>query len=95
MYNNLFLPLSSQPYIPSLCRAIIEGDKASVDAWRRGDHWSTLEQLIVAANSSPGHIPSTTGLAAGTGEQWACLQCTLLNPGHSVVCDVCQFPRSS
>lgn len=83
-----------KPHIPSLCRAIVAGDKASADAWRCGDHWSTLEQLIVAANSSPGHAPSTTG-TGHTGEQWACLQCTLLNPGHAVVCDICQFPRSS
>lgn len=86
--------IQMKPHLPRLCRAIVEGNKADAETWRCGDHWSTLEQLIVATNSSPGHIPSSAGLV-GTGEQWACLQCTLLNPAHSTVCDVCQFPRSS
>lgn len=80
-----------QPHLPSLCRAIIEGDKAGADAWQRGDLWSTIEQLIAATNSSPNHTSST----AAAGGQWSCRQCTLLNSAHSVMCDACQFPRSS
>ena len=85
--------LPPQPHLPDLCRAITAGDKAGADTWRHSSHWSTLEQLVTAANSSPDHAPSAV-VPKGSGEQWACQQCTLLNPAHSSVCEVCQLPRN-
>ncbi|CAI8045492.1 Nuclear protein localization protein 4 homolog [Geodia barretti] len=82
-------------HIPSLCRAILEGDRAAGDAWRHSEHWSTIEQLVAGANVSPVHTTRATTTAATSGEQWSCVQCTLLNAPGSAACDACQFPRVS
>jgi nuclear protein localization family protein 4 len=82
-------------HIPSLCRAILDGDRAAGDAWRHREHWSTIEQLVAGASVSPVHTTRATTTAATSGEQWSCVQCTLLNAPGSAVCDACQFPRVS
>ena len=94
-YQSCHLPAPySQAHIPSLCRAILEGDKAGGDAWRHSEHWSTIEQLVAGAHASPAHTPGPPAAAAvAQGEHWSCVQCTLLNAPSSAVCDACQFPR--
>ena len=102
-------PLSIQPYFPSLCEAILYGDRAKADLWRKGDHWLTIEQLIRASSEhSPTMplppsaaytgrtVPDGGGASAtpSTSQEWACRHCTYLNPAHLNECDVCHLPRT-
>ena len=38
-----------QPYLPGLCEAIRNGNKALSDQWRSQDVWATVEQLVTAS----------------------------------------------
>lgn len=95
--HKLYSDPLTQGHIPGLCRAIINGDKAGAQAWQRCEAWTNIEQLVLAvATGSPTDItPSSAAVSANISgkDQWACVQCTLLNSADSVVCEACQLPR--
>ena len=81
-----FSPTASPP---KSVQSHLRGDKAGADSWRRGDLWSTPEQLMLLLIL---HRPMPRPLLQ-LQESSGVSAVYLLNPAHSVVCDACQFPR--
>lgn len=80
-----------------LLSAIASGDAGRINAWATDcEQWATVEQLIAASGS---HGASASGglnngaMDLGSGQEWTCAHCTLVNPAHMSACDACTLPR--
>eukprot|EP00730_Choanoeca_flexa_P005115 TRINITY_DN11879_c0_g2_i1.p2 TRINITY_DN11879_c0_g2~~TRINITY_DN11879_c0_g2_i1.p2 ORF type:complete len:294 (+),score=45.87 TRINITY_DN11879_c0_g2_i1:1264-2145(+) len=89
----LFLATNEQcaelsPALPQLAEAIAAKDSSAIKAWTLANpFWSTLKLLAQETGTAGAQT------MPGTGGQWACAVCTLLNDANRTTCSVCNSPR--
>ncbi|CAH3036912.1 unnamed protein product [Porites lobata] len=91
------LPLKG--HLEELCEAVKNKDSVAARRWSKGEQWSTVIQLMQAANApSPephgSHdVDMMDASQSPSGASWTCQHCTFINQHGHENCDMCGLPQ--
>lgn len=92
------LPLRN--HLTELCEAIRNQDSTAARHWSKGEQWSTVVQLMQAANApSPdprggGDVDMVDVSQSPRGADWTCKHCTFINQHGHENCEMCGLPEN-
>ncbi|XP_073246100.1 nuclear protein localization protein 4 homolog isoform X4 [Porites lutea] len=88
-----------QGHLEELCEAVKNKDSFAARRWSKGEQWSTVIQLMQAANApSPephgSHdVDMMDASQSPSGASWTCKHCTFINQHGHENCDMCGLPQ--